>query len=159
VPYDSCVHRYRFWEPRAYQSQLPHYKFLPVWSLASQLNPVMPQAAVLRCDTQFLRPEFGPRVAEKLVFARVAPEVQREICELLVAGETARLRGLGHDLVVSRAVLEFLVREGYDPQLGARPIRRTVERHLQEAVVRSLFADGFVRGRVEPAGARLEVQP
>jgi len=115
------------------------------------------EAAVLRRVTQFLRPEFGPRIDEKLVFARLAAEIQCEICELLVAGETARLRGLGHDLVVSRAALEFLVREGFDAQLGARPMRRSVERHLQEAVVRSLFAHGLASGRVESDGARLNV--
>lgn len=115
------------------------------------------EAAVLRRVTQKLRPEFGPRINEKFVFARLTPEAQREIAELLVTRELARLRGLGHDLAVSSAALEFLVREGYDPQLGARPLRRTVERNLQEAVVRSLFAHGFARGRVEPDGARLTV--
>lgn len=115
------------------------------------------EAAVLRRVTQKLRPEFGPRIDEKLVFARLTPEVQHEICELLVARESARLRELGHDFQVSREALEFLVREGYDPLLGARPMRRAVERHLQSAVVQSLFACGYARGRLESDGLRLKV--
>jgi ATP-dependent Clp protease ATP-binding subunit ClpB len=121
-------------------------------------SPATIEAAVLRRVSQSLRPEFGPRINEKLVFARLTPQVQREICELLIARETARLRGLGHDLTVSRAAMEFLVREGFHPQLGARPMRRTVERHLQEAVVRSLFAHGFAHGKVEPDGNQLQIR-
>jgi ATP-dependent Clp protease ATP-binding subunit ClpA len=44
--------------------------------------------------------------------------------------------------------MEFLLREGFDPQLGARPLRATVERHLQGVVVKSLLARGFARGHV-----------
>lgn len=48
--------------------------------------------------------------------------------------EVRRLRGLGFDREVSREAVEFFVRVGFDPALGARPLKRTVERHLQEAV-------------------------
>ena len=82
------------------------------------------------------------------MFARLTPDVQREICALRVADETARLRGLGHDVEVSREALEFLVREGFHPHFGARPLRQTVERHLRDAVVRELFATGIGRGLV-----------
>ncbi len=107
------------------------------------------EQATLRRIEQTLRPELVGRLDEKLVFARLGPSVQEEICVLEVQRETARLRGLGHDLVVSREALEFLVREGFHPQLGARPLRKTVERQLQDAVVRSLFARGLASGSVE----------
>jgi ATP-dependent Clp protease ATP-binding subunit ClpB len=113
-----------------------------------QLGRAGIERAVLRRVEQHLRPELTARIEEKLVFGRLTPEVQREICALLVARETARLRKLGHDLVVTREVMEFLLREGFDPQLGARPLRGAIERHLQGAVVKSLLAHGFARGRV-----------
>jgi len=112
------------------------------------------EQATLRCVEQTLRPELIGRIDEKFVFARLSPEVQQEICALEVRKETERLGRLGHDLVVSREALEFLVREGFHPYLGARPLRKTVERHLQDAVVRELFAKGFARGRVLPDQAR-----
>jgi ATP-dependent Clp protease ATP-binding subunit ClpB len=105
---------------------------------------------VLRLLGHTLRAEFVGRIEEKWVFARLTPDVQREICALRVADETARLRGLGYDLAVSREALEFLVREGFHPHLGARPLRQTVERHLRDAVVRALFATGASRGLVVP---------
>ncbi|MFA5263036.1 MAG: AAA family ATPase [Opitutaceae bacterium] len=106
------------------------------------------ERAVLRRVAQHLRPELIARIEEKLVFARLNADAQREICALLVAREMTRLRGLGHDLVVTREAMEFLLREGFDPLLGARPLRATVERHLQQVVVQSLFARGSASGRV-----------
>ncbi|MBI2497369.1 MAG: ATP-dependent Clp protease ATP-binding subunit [Opitutae bacterium] len=112
----------------------------------SQLASI--EQASLRRIEQELRPELVGRIDEKLVFARLGPDVQREICALEVARETARLRSLGYDLEVSREALEFLMREGFHPHLGARPMRKAVEQHLQQAVVRSLFATGSASGPV-----------
>ena len=42
------------------------------------------------------------------------------------------------------------MREGFHPLLGARPLRKAVERHLQDAIVRDLFATGCGRGRIVP---------
>jgi len=116
------------------------------------------ERAIWRRVAQHLRPELVARIEEKFVFARLNAEAQREICALLVARETARLRGLGHDLVVTREAMEFLLREGFDPFLGARPLRATVERHLQQVVVQSLLARGSAHGRIalEP-GSRLKL--
>lgn len=111
-------------------------------------TPASIESAVLRRVGQTLRPELVGRIDEKLVFARLSPDIQREVCALLVGREVERLRGHGFDLEVSRDALEFLLREGFDPHLGARPLRRAVESHLQDAVVRDLFATGSGRGQV-----------
>ena len=115
------------------------------------------EQAVLRRVAESLRPELLARIPEKLVFAGLAPDVQREIAALLLANEVARLKSVGFDLEVSREALEFLIREGFHPQLGARPLRQTIERHLQDAVVRGLFSSGTGSGRidVEPGSSRL----
>ena len=106
------------------------------------------EQAVLRRVEQELRPELVGRIGEKLVFARLTAEVQREICVLEVARETARLRAGGFDLELTPEATEFLLREGFHPQLGARPLRQAIERQLQDAVVRGLFTSGSGAGRV-----------
>lgn len=106
------------------------------------------EQAVLRRVAEALRPEMLARIPDKLVFARLAPDVQREIAGLHLANEVARLKSVGFDLEVSREALEFLIREGFHPQLGARPLRQTIERQLQDAVVRGLFASGLRAGRI-----------
>ena len=106
------------------------------------------EQAVLRRVAESLRPELLARIPDKLIFARLAPDVQREIANLHLANEVARLKSAGFDLEVSREALEFLIREGFHPQMGARPLRQTIERQLQDVVVRGLFACGSGAGRV-----------
>ena len=106
------------------------------------------EQAVLRRVAEALRPEILARVPDKLVFARLTPDVQREIAGLHLANEVARLKSVGFDLEVSSEALEFLIREGFHPELGARPLRQTIERQLQNAVVRGLFTCGSGAGRV-----------
>lgn|GEM_PF-775340 len=100
------------------------------------------EQAVLRRVAESLRPELLARIPEKQVFGRLTPEVQREIAELHLAAEVALLKSVGFDLRVSREALEFLMREEFHPHLGARPLRQTIERHLQDAVVRGTFLEG-----------------
>lgn len=115
------------------------------------------EQAVLRRLGESLRPEFLARIPEKLVFAPLSAATQREIGVLHTVREVARLRRHGFDLEVSAEALEFLLRQGYDPRLGARPLRQTIERQLQDLVVQRLFAAGHAGGRVgvDPSGGRL----
>lgn len=119
------------------------------------------ERAVLARVNQTLRPELIARIDEKLVFAPLDYSVQREIAELLVAREVGRLSGIGFDLQVTRDAMEFLIREGHHPQLGARLMRTAIARHLQDAVMRRIFESGQASGLVivDPTQPRLEVSP
>jgi ATP-dependent Clp protease ATP-binding subunit ClpA len=106
------------------------------------------EQAVQRRLAQALRPELIGRIGDVLIFAPLSPDTQRKICGQMVETEISRLRALGYDLETSPEINEFLVREGFHPQLGARPLRKAVERHLQNAVVNALFATGIGHGRL-----------
>lgn len=106
------------------------------------------EQAVLRRVAESMRPELLARISEKLVFGRLSSDVQREIAELHLAAEVARLKSVGFDVTVSREALEFLMREGFHPQLGARPLRQAIERHIQDAVVGGLMNSGNGAGRI-----------
>ena len=90
------------------------------------------ERTVLRRVDQALRPELVARINEKLVFNRLPYAIQREICELMIGREVERLNRLGHKLIVESSTVESLVREGFHRTLGARPMRNTVDRFLQE---------------------------
>ena len=117
------------------------------------------EQAILRRLAESLRPEFLARIPEKFVFAPLSAPVQREIGELHVIREVARLRQHGFDLEVSNEALEFLLRQGFDARLGARPLRQTIERQLQDLVVGRLFSTGHGGGRVavDSTAARLVI--
>jgi ATP-dependent Clp protease ATP-binding subunit ClpB len=101
------------------------------------------ERTVLRRVDQVLRPELVARINEKLVFNRLPYAIQREICELMIGREVDRLNGLGHALVIEAATVENLVREGFHRTLGARPMRNTVDRFLQELVSKTALAESI----------------
>jgi len=78
-----------------------------------------------------------PIISEKLVFNRLPYTIQREICELMITREVVRLRNLGYDIDIASETVELLVREGFHRTLGARPMRNTVDRFLQEAATKT----------------------
>jgi len=90
------------------------------------------ERTVLRRVDQALRPELVARISEKMVFNRLSYSVQREICEQMVERERQRLHSLGFDVQIDTGTIEMLVRNGYHRTLGARPMRNTVDRFLQE---------------------------
>lgn len=126
----------------------------------SSASAVAQEQSILRRVSEQLRPEFLGRLDEKLVFRRLGLDVQREICDLEVARELSRLRELGYQIEVSAEAREFLVREGFDRLRGARPLRKAVERQLQNAVVDGLLRTGISIGVVVPdtGGNRLVIE-
>jgi ATP-dependent Clp protease ATP-binding subunit ClpA len=94
------------------------------------------ERTVLRRVDQVVRPELVARINEKLVFNRLPYAIQREICKLMIGREVERLNRLRHNLVVEPEIVEQLVRDGFHRTLGARPMRNTVDRFLQEIAVK-----------------------
>ncbi|MEI6715922.1 MAG: AAA family ATPase [Verrucomicrobiota bacterium] len=116
---------------------------------------------VLTRAQQQMRPELYARINEKLVFQKLSYEVLLEIAQQLLTQELAFLATKGHILTPTGRTLNFLVKHGYHPRLGARPMRDAVERLLGEAIVSSLLSGGTGCGVVDldPSAARLQVIP
>ena len=94
---------------------------------------------VLSRAQQALRPEIFARINEKLVFNRLSYEHQLEIAEKFLSREVEFLAARGHRLELDRTVLPFLVRKGFHPKLGARPMRDAVEKLVGDAVAEKLL--------------------
>jgi len=114
---------------------------------------------VLAHAQQAMRPELYARINEKLVFNRLTYEIQLEIAQLLLAQELDFMRGNGHELMVDPSVLPFLVRCGFHPRLGARPMRDAVEKSIGDAVANELLrgGDGCGKLTVDESGERLHI--
>lgn len=94
---------------------------------------------VLSRAQQALRPEIFARINEKLVFNRLSYEHQLEIAEKFLSREVEFLAARGHKLELEKSVLPFLVRKGFHPKLGARPMRDAVEKLVGDAVAEKLL--------------------
>jgi ATP-dependent Clp protease ATP-binding subunit ClpA len=92
------------------------------------------QRAVIAELHRFLRPELIGRFDEKIVFKPLAPDTQREIALLAITEELARFRERGFDLAVSDEAFEFLVRRGIHKALGARPLKKAVQKFIGDAI-------------------------
>ena len=114
---------------------------------------------VLGHAQQSMRPELYARITEKLVFNKLTYDVQLEIARLLLAQELEFLRAKGHCIEPAEAVLPFLVRRGFHPRLGARPMRDAVEKAIGDAVASVLLEGGSGSGKlvVHEDGNRLQV--
>jgi len=83
---------------------------------------------------RFFRPELIGRFDEKIVFKPLSPDTQREIGQLAISEELTRFRAQGFELTVSEPAFEFLVRRGIYKALGARPMKRAVQKHVGDAI-------------------------
>jgi ATP-dependent Clp protease ATP-binding subunit ClpA len=116
---------------------------------------------VLTRAEQFLRPEMFARIDEKLVFHRLSYDHQLEVAEKFLSREIAFLRDQGHELEVTAPVLPLLVRKGFHPKLGMRPMRHAVEKMVGDAVTCHVLNGGNGHGRlvVDQRTETLAVQP
>jgi ATP-dependent Clp protease ATP-binding subunit ClpA len=102
-------------------------------------TPATMERHVLARAQQAMRPELYARITEKLVFNRLSYDHQLEIAQLLLTQELAFLKAKGHELNPDATVLPFLVRRGFHPKLGARPMRDAVEKLMGDAVAECLL--------------------
>jgi len=92
------------------------------------------------------RPELLNRIDEILIFEPLSREALREIVKLEVRKVERRLAEKEIALSADDAVLDLLAREGYDPVFGARPLRRLIERRIQNPLAAGLLSGEFHPG-------------
>ncbi|MBZ0160257.1 MAG: ATP-dependent chaperone ClpB [bacterium] len=92
------------------------------------------------------RPEFLNRVDEMLIFHTLSLTQIKAIVEIQLKRVGKRLAERKLTLEVTEQAKEFLAREGYDPAFGARPLKRAIQRVLQDPLARRLLEHEFTEG-------------
>jgi ATP-dependent Clp protease ATP-binding subunit ClpC len=95
---------------------------------------------------KLFRPEFLNRVDEVIVFQHLKREEILEIASLFLKRVNEQAASMGITLELSDAVKDLLVKEGYDPNLGARPLRRAVQRFIEDPLSEELLLGRFQEG-------------
>ena len=94
------------------------------------------------------RPEFLNRIDDVIVFHELSRPEVREIVDLMVARTAKQLAGQGMGLELTDAAKDFLSAEGYDPTLGARPLRRALQRLVEDPLSEKLLNKDFRAGEI-----------
>jgi ATP-dependent Clp protease ATP-binding subunit ClpC len=94
-----------------------------------------------------MRPEFLNRIDEIVLFRKLTREQLHDIVRLQLRGTEARLAAQGIALAVDEDAVDWIADRGYEPEFGARPLRRVIQRELEDRV-----ADLLVTGAVAEGG-------
>ena len=92
------------------------------------------------------RPEFLNRIDEVIVFHQLTEDEVKQIVDLLLVRDREQLATQALDLVLSDAAKTFLVRKGYDRRLGARPLRRAIQRYLEDPLAEQVLLGEYPSG-------------
>jgi ATP-dependent Clp protease ATP-binding subunit ClpB len=104
--------------------------------------------AINRVLQNHFRPEFLNRIDEIVVFQPLTREQLAEVVDFQLKRVRQLLAGRGYYLEVSREAKAFLAEEGYDPAFGARPLKRAIQRELQDPLALKILAGEFREGDV-----------
>ena len=94
------------------------------------------------------RPEFLNRVDDNIVFHELSRDEVTEIVDLMIARTAEQLRSQGLGLELTDAAKSWLAKKGYDPTLGARPLRRAIQRHVEDALSERILYKEFEAGQI-----------
>ena len=89
------------------------------------------------------RPEFLNRLDEIIVFQALAREDLCEIIDIEISYVEERLRTQGLEVELTEAAKDFIIDQGYNPEYGARPLRRAIEQYLEDRLAEELLRGAF----------------
>jgi len=94
------------------------------------------------------KPEFLNRLNELVIFKSLGREDMKAIVELELRNVSNRLKDQGLVFDFSEAAKSFLIEKGYDAKYGARPLRRAIERHLEDSLAEAILGGEIKSGEV-----------
>lgn len=97
------------------------------------------------------RPEFLNRIDDIIIFNDLTKEDIQKIVDIAIERVRERIKEIGYDITITPAMKDFLCERGYDPQFGARPLNRAIQRYVEDEI-----ADYLLENEV-PEGALLQV--
>jgi ATP-dependent Clp protease ATP-binding subunit ClpC len=118
--------------------------------------------AVMKEVRNLFRPEFINRVDELIVFHALSEENIREITGMMLRQVADRLRGREIRLSWDKRVTDKLAEEGYDPKFGARPLRRLIQRTVEDTLSEALLQGEIELGqpvKLSVKGGEIVIRP
>jgi ATP-dependent Clp protease ATP-binding subunit ClpB len=115
-------------------------------ALSAEDRRDLTRRAVLDEVRKMFRPEFINRLDDMVVFNRLEPEQLRVIVDIHVRRFAARLERRDLSLEVSDRAKDFLAEAGWDAQYGARPLKRAIQKNIEDPLARKVLSGEFPPG-------------
>ncbi|SNX72243.1 ATP-dependent Clp protease ATP-binding subunit ClpB [Cereibacter ovatus] len=119
-------------------------------------DPAPARAAVMEAVRGHFRPEFLNRLDEMVIFDRLSRDDMGHIVEIQLRLLGKRLATRKVTLELDAAAKQWLADEGYDPVYGARPLKRVIQRHLQDPLAEMILAGDVMDGSTVTVGAGVD---
>jgi ATP-dependent Clp protease ATP-binding subunit ClpC len=91
-------------------------------------------------------PEFLNRIDDVIVFNSLGKEEIFKIIDIVLAGVYGRLEKLGYSIELTNAAKDFLSEKGYDPQFGARPLHRAIQKYVEDPLAEEILNSNISEG-------------
>lgn len=106
------------------------------------------QDRVRQALKEFFRPEFLNRIDETIIFDELNQKQLRQIVTLLTRKLIDRLHKQGVQLKISTAALDKIAKDGYNPEMGARPLRRAIQKDIEDKIASMLIKGDLKNGDI-----------
>ncbi len=113
------------------------------FNATEELDKTKSRELLLEIAKKHFKPEFINRVDDIIVFHRLSRDDLLKIVDIEIDKVRERLKNKGMYLVLGDAVKDFFIEKGYKPEYGARPLRRAVERYLEDPLAEKLLKGYF----------------
>jgi ATP-dependent Clp protease ATP-binding subunit ClpC len=103
-------------------------------------------------------PEFLNRIDDIIMFDTLDKEAIHKIIDIELKGFYSRVESLGYKLVITDEAKDFLASKGYDPQFGARPLKRAIQKYLEDEIAEMIIRASVSEGQTIIIGFDKEKQ-
>jgi len=94
------------------------------------------------------KPEFLNRIDEVIVFHELSKDEVTQIVDLMIARTRSQLEGQGLGLELTQEAKYFISEKGYQPELGARPLRRAIQQYIDDPLSERILTKEFRAGEI-----------
>ncbi len=104
------------------------------------------QAVIRKALNKAFSPEFLNRVDDIVMFEQLSREAIFKIIDIELVGFRRRLDEMGYKLTLTDAAKDFIAEKGYDPQFGARPLKRAIQKYLEDELAEMILSASLLPG-------------
>lgn len=112
-------------------------------ALGNMTDNEVSRSVIQKALNKQFSPEFLNRIDEIITFDQLDDKAIRRIVDIEISNLNKRVENMGYKLIVEDSAKDFILKEGYDIQFGARPLKRAIQSHLEDGIAELIIDDAL----------------